>query len=91
MVTLLAQGALLPEEENGRIVRMSVAKEKRRQGIATVILNALIQIGIENQYQNIVLETTSTWEDAIGFYQKNGFTITHYADGDTHFIRPLNL
>ncbi len=88
---LVGTGAIVPENGNGRIVRMSVAEEKRRQGIATVILNHLIQIAQENQYRQIVLETTSTWQDAISFYQRHGFTITHHADGDTHFIRPTNL
>ena len=88
---VVGTGAIVPENENGRIVRMSVAKAKRRQGIATVILNALIQIAQENQYQQIVLETTSTWEDAISFYQRSGFTITHHADGDTHFTRSTDL
>lgn len=86
---VVGTGAILPENENGRIVRMSVAKEKRRQGIANVILNALIQIAQENQYQQILLETTATWQDAVTFYQRSGFTITHHADGDTHFIRPI--
>ena len=34
----------------------------------------------------IVLETTSTWTDAIAFYQCYGFRITHAAEGDTHCI-----
>ena len=87
---LVGTGALIPEGDgNGRIVRMSVDRALRRRGIGRRLLEALVLRGREIGYQAIVLETTETWEDAIGFYQQYGFETTHYANGDRHFR--LNL
>lgn len=86
---IIGTGAIIPENKNGRVVRMSVKKEKRRLGIATVILNHLIEIAKDKGYEQVVLETTSTWQDVIQFYLRNNFTITHHADGDTHFVLSL--
>ncbi len=83
----MGTGAVLPENKNGRILRMSIKKEQRRQGIATALLHQLIQIGEQNHYQSILLETTSTWETAVQFYLNNGFSITHHSNGNTHFTR----
>lgn len=83
---LVGTGALIPEGDgNGRIVRMSVDRSLRRRGIGRRLLEALVQRGREIGYQAIVLETTETWEDAVGFYQQYGFETTHYANGDRHF------
>lgn len=87
---LVGTGALVPEGDgNGRIVRMSVAHSLRRRGIGRCLLEALLRRGRKIGYQAIVLETTETWEDAIGFYQQYGFETTHHANGDRHFR--LNL
>jgi ribosomal protein S18 acetylase RimI-like enzyme len=83
-------GALLPEGDGrGRIVRMSVEQSLRRQGIGRRILDALIQRGRERGYREIVLETTESWADAVGFYRQYGFETTGFIDGDHHFR--LNL
>ena len=86
---IVGTGAIIPEGKNGRVVRMSIKKEKRRQGYATIILNHLIDIAKEKGYEHVVLETTSTWQEVIQFYLRNGFIITHHADGDTHFVLSL--
>jgi GNAT superfamily N-acetyltransferase len=83
---LIGTGALIPEGDGvGRIVRMSVDKLHRRGGIGTRILRALLGEARTLGYTKIVLETTDTWDDAISFYLRNGFRITHRADGDVHF------
>ena len=87
---IVGTGALLLEKGNyGRIVRMSVAKEKRRQGIATAILNELIAFAHQSGCVYLTLETTATWTDAIQFYLRNNFAITHYAEGNVYFRRNL--
>ena len=87
---LVGTGALVPEGGNiGRIVRMSVDKAHRRKGIASRILNTLVDHAHQRGYHTLVLETTETWDDAIGFYQRHGFRITHHADGDAHFVWEL--
>jgi GNAT superfamily N-acetyltransferase len=83
---LVGTGALTPEGDRvGRVVRMSVDKAHRRGGVGTCILHALLDHAFALGYHTIVLETTETWDDAISFYLRSGFRITHYADGDAHF------
>jgi putative acetyltransferase len=83
-------GALVPvSETSGKIVRMSTDGSHRRQGIGTLVLNGLISAAKEQDFERIFLETTSTWEEVITFYLKNGFKITHIQGGDTYFTREL--
>jgi GNAT superfamily N-acetyltransferase len=87
---VVGTGALLPEAEGvGRVVRMSVAREKRRRGIGGLVLGRLIEHARANGYRQLVLETTSTWDDAIGFYESHGFRRVGSWDGDTHFVLDL--
>jgi putative acetyltransferase len=79
-------GALTPIDSNtGEIVRMSVDRSLRHKGIGTIVLNRLLQIAYERQYQKVILETTSTWYEVIAFYIRNGFQITHQLGDDTYF------
>ncbi|KAG2382052.1 hypothetical protein C9374_005844 [Naegleria lovaniensis] len=55
--------------------RMSVANSMRRKGIASLMLNHLIQWSKEKGYNAIVLSTSSLQVAAVNFYQKNGFTL----------------
>ena len=85
-------GALIAEEdggEYGRIVRMSVAKEKRRLGIGRLLLRALETAAKQRNFRKIVLETTQTWQTAVAFYQTNGYQIIGQHNGDTHFQKIL--
>ncbi|HNT75804.1 MAG TPA: GNAT family N-acetyltransferase [Anaerolineae bacterium] len=84
---LVGAGALIHEAEGvARIVRMSVAREKRRIGIGQAILRQLCKYARSAGYRQIVLETTSTWEDVIAFYERFGFRRIGAWDGDTHFV-----
>jgi GNAT superfamily N-acetyltransferase len=83
---LVGTGALMPVADGvARIVRMSVARAHRWSGVGTRILRALLDEARAQGIHNIVLETTETWDDAISFYLRNGFRLTHHADGDAHF------
>ncbi len=80
---IIATGALVPKSDQvAEIVRMSVAADMRRQGIATKILRRLCQEAQSLGFQRIILETTSTWDEVIEFYRQFGFHITHYQDGE---------
>lgn len=84
---LVGTGALIHEAaEVARIVRMSVAAARRRQGIGSLILRRLLAAARAAGYRQVTLETTSTWHDAIAFYQRHGFRQIGTWDGDTHFI-----
>jgi len=87
---VIGTGALIPETDAiARIVRMSVAAHARRRGIGTRILRHLREQAQADGRRQIVLETTSTWADAIAFYERNGFRPIGSWDGDTHFVLDL--
>jgi GNAT superfamily N-acetyltransferase len=71
------------------VKRMSVLHLHRRRGIATAVLDALVDIAREWGSAAVVLETTTSWTDAVAFYRGSGFTHTHDEDGafgsDSHF------
>lgn len=87
---LAGTGALLPEGEGVmRVVRMSVQRERRRMGIASRILQSLLEEARRRGCHTVVLETTETWADAIGFYLWQGFRIVDQRAGEVHFVLEL--
>ncbi len=87
---IVGSGAFLPRaRDTVEIVRMSVRKEKRRQGIGSALLKALCWQAYRRGYRRAILETTATWEDAIAFYRHFGFRATHQKDGDLYFALAL--
>ena len=91
---LVGTGALIPEGDGvGRIVRMSVCRLRRGQGIGRRILAELTVAARRAEYHTLVLETTSAWTDAVRFYAANGFVVTHVDvdAAETHMARPLDL
>jgi GNAT superfamily N-acetyltransferase len=87
---LVGTGALVREaNETGRIVRMSVAREIRRQGVATKILNALCHEARQLGYQRLVLGTEAAWTDAVTFYKRFGFTTVGLANNGHQFALTL--
>jgi ribosomal protein S18 acetylase RimI-like enzyme len=87
---IIGTGALVPRENGvAEIVRMSVAADQRRKGIGRQILQKLCEQAKRNGYKRLVLETTETWTEVIEFYQRFGFQITHYLDGDVYFALDL--
>jgi len=61
----------------------------RKLGIGSQILNELLGIARSSGCHRVVLETTSTWKDAIEFYANRGFQIVDERDGETHFVLDL--
>lgn len=87
---ILGTGALLPRGSSvGEVVRMSVARDQRRHGIGRQILARLLDQARAAGYHQVVLETTSTWDEVIEFYLQSGFHITHTAGEDTYFTLEL--
>src|SRR6478736_3198226 len=65
---VIGTGALIHEAPGvARIVRMSVAATWRRRGAGRAILTALCEEARAAGYRHVVLETTSSWTDAIAF------------------------
>ena len=87
---IVGTGALRPfQDDTAEICRMSVARGLRRRGIGGAILRVLLADARSAGYRRIILETTSTWEDAVAFYRKHGFRATHSKEGDTYFLLEL--
>ena len=71
---IVGTGALLEESEGiGRLVRMSVKRTLRRQGIGRALVAHLIQLAGRSDIHRLLVETNLDWYDAIGLYQSNGF------------------
>lgn len=87
---LIGTGAFKPHSARQvEIVRMSVNKSLRRQGIGRKILAELCQRAVDAGYEEVILETTETWQDVIDFYLDYGFETTHHQDGDVYFKMKL--
>lgn len=87
---LICTGALVYEEKNiGRIVRMSVKKEYRRQGLANRTLEKLEEIAKDMGYTRLVLETNIDWRSATQFYKSCGFIKLNKEDGLIHMSKEL--
>ena len=83
---IAACGAFLPRgAHRAQIVRMSVRRENRGQGLGGQMLQVLIAAARTRGICEVTLETTETWNEVIAFYQKHGFVITHHAGGDVYF------
>jgi GNAT superfamily N-acetyltransferase len=88
---IVGTGALVRQQgEQAEIVRMTIAAGMRRQGLGTRILEALCREARRRGVQQLMLETTADWPDAISFYSRFGFQLTHFRDGDfgreAHFM-----
>jgi GNAT superfamily N-acetyltransferase len=68
---------------------MSVDREYRRRGIATGILDHLIQLARSSGVTSLVLETNEPWVGVVRFYLEYGFQITAQGDGNVHMALDL--
>ena len=64
------------DSKTAEIKRMYTLPEHRGKGIAKAILNELERWAAEENYTQSILETGFMQVDAIGLYQKLGYTIT---------------
>jgi len=88
--SLIGTAALIRETpRRGRIVRMSVAADFRRQGIAHRMVEMLIQTAGDNGMSLLVVETNNDWLGAIQLYSQCGFTPVDHRNGELHFAMDL--
>lgn len=64
---LAAYARLLP---NGKLTRMAVRKEFRRQGLATILVKTVEHLAAERKFEKITLDAQL---QALEFYKKLGF------------------
>jgi GNAT superfamily N-acetyltransferase len=90
--TFVATGGIVWEKDDiARVVRMSVKKEYRREGYASIILKVLEKKAFDQGYKKNVLETTKTWQKAISFYKRNNYQVTYTDTDNIHFKKSIEL
>lgn len=83
---LVGTGAFRPvSADTVQIMRMSVGKKWRRQGIGRMILEALCHRAYNSGYSRAILETTASWEEVIAFYRDFGFERTSHEEDNIWF------
>jgi GNAT superfamily N-acetyltransferase len=88
---LVGTGALNPMGRGAvQIVRMSTARDQRRQGVGRAILERLLDEARSAGYRWAVLETNAGWADAIAFYRANSFSVIGRAIGGVAFTCRLS-
>lgn len=88
--TIVGAGALIEEsQDTGRLVRMSVDRNSRGQGIGRSLVNHLVAEARTRGYRRVVIETNDDWWDAIGLYRACGFTEFDRHSGDVHMALEL--
>ena len=88
---VVGTGAFLPRSKDTvEVVRMSVRRDLRRQGVGRRILEELCKRAYRSGYKKAILETTETWDGVIAFYKAFGFRVTHYVNGDVYFALDLH-
>jgi N-acetylglutamate synthase-like GNAT family acetyltransferase len=75
---------LLFEVRTSRIVRMSVAHDYRRRGIAKALLERCIESTVSRGLTAIVAFSEPHWPDAVGFYVACGFEQFGRDEVDVH-------
>lgn len=87
---LVGTGALIEESpDTGRLVRMSVARDHRGQGIGRALVDHLLAEARARGYRRVVVETNDDWSDAIGLYRACGFTEFDRRQGEVHMALEL--
>jgi ribosomal protein S18 acetylase RimI-like enzyme len=80
---IVGAGAVVPTSGGeGEVKRLGVARAHRRRGVASALLRALVAVAVDEGWSALVLETSAHWADAVGLYERFGFTLTHYEDGE---------
>lgn len=89
--TIVAAGGLTAVQEDlGRIVRVSVAREFRRKGIGQEIVTYLVEVARRKGYRRLLVETNHGWTDAIALYQRCGFREYDRDEESLHMQLDLN-
>jgi GNAT superfamily N-acetyltransferase len=79
---VVGTGTIVRRDEGcAEIVRMSVDARHRRAGIGRLLVDELIAAARNWRVERLVLETTAAWMDVVRFYERCGFTLTHFDEG----------
>ncbi|WP_409253159.1 GNAT family N-acetyltransferase [Bacillus sp. SCS-153A] len=87
---LMATGGIIFETPTEcRIVRMSVSSPYRSYGFGRAMLSFLEEEARRRKASNTMLETNKNWDDAVHFYQKNGYIPYRFEGERIHFRKKL--
>lgn len=78
---LTGTAALLLGQAEAQVVRVSVAPEHRRQGIAQTLVSVLLAEARTRGISRVWMETNDDWHDALGLYRSLGFRPFDHRDG----------
>jgi GNAT superfamily N-acetyltransferase len=71
---IVGSGALVAESDlTGRVVRMSVDRAMRRNGIARQMVARLLDVARDRGFREVLVETNHDWDPAVSLYLHCGF------------------
>jgi len=80
---IVGTGTIVRRDDRcAEIVRMSVAPRHRRAGLGRMLISELVVAAERWDVDRIVVETTASWTEVVRFYERCGFTLTHFVDGE---------
>lgn len=87
---IVATGMLIFERpRQARIVRMSVATQHRREGLARLVVAELVARARCRNVEELQVLTDTPWESAVALYRSCGFVEVGSDSADTHFAMDL--
>ncbi len=87
---LVGTGALFFEDGRvGRLVRVSVARHWRRQGLGQALVQRLMEAARGQGLARLWMETNDDWDAAIGLYAACGFAEYGRRDGNIYMALDL--
>jgi GNAT superfamily N-acetyltransferase len=88
--TIVGTTGLRIEAGAARMVRLGVASEHRRSGIASALLDAVFESAARAGVDAIVAHTQPEWPDAMRFYAAHGFVAYGRDDVDVYLRRRVS-
>jgi ribosomal protein S18 acetylase RimI-like enzyme len=82
-------GLVIEEGGSGRVVRVSVARACRRQGLARALVAHLLDAARARGLARVWVETNDDWGDALGLYLACGFHEYARAGGSAYLALDL--
>jgi GNAT superfamily N-acetyltransferase len=71
---LIGTTGLIVAANRGQLVRVAVARNHRRLGVASALLNYVTGLAPQLRLSELVVHTQPEWLDAMSFYLSHGFT-----------------
>jgi GNAT superfamily N-acetyltransferase len=87
--TVVGTAGVLSEQNAVRMVRVGVSRQHRRLGIASALLDQVVELATGLGAHEIRAHTQPEWPDATQFYEAHGFTAYGRDDIDVYLRRRL--